>query len=76
MKTPISRPIDPCQAVCRFDDDICIGCFRKRDEVNNWRFLSNEEKAKIVEVVKPKIAERLEKERASGRLPPSQRFRY
>lgn len=77
MKTPISRPIDPCQAVCRFDDDdICIGCFRKRDEVNNWRFLSNEEKAKIVEVVKPKITERLEKERASGRLPPSQRFRY
>ena len=77
MKTPINRPIDPCQAVCRFDDDdICLGCFRKRDEVNNWRFLSNEEKAKIVEIVKPKIAQRLEDERRSGRLPASQRFRF
>ena len=71
----MERIIDPCQAVCRFDDDdVCIGCFRNRDDINNWRFMSNDDKRKIVEVVKPKIEALLEKEKAPGRLPPSQRF--
>lgn len=71
----VERIFDPCQAVCRFDDDdICIGCFRRRDDINNWRFMSNDDKRKIVEVVKPKIEARLENEKAEGRLPPSQRF--
>ena len=71
----MERIIDPCQVVCRFDDDdVCIGCFRNRDDINNWRFMSNDDKRKIVEVVKPKIEARLEKEKAAGRLPPSQRF--
>lgn len=71
----MERVMDPCQAICRFDDDdVCIGCFRKREEVNSWRFMDDEEKRKIVEIVKPKIKERLEKERAEGRIPPTDRF--
>lgn len=77
VKTPINRPIDPCQAVCHFDEEnVCIGCFRKRDEINNWRFMSNEEKATIVERVKPEIKARLEDEKRQGRAPATQRFRY
>lgn len=73
---PINRPIDPCQAVCRFDEnDVCIGCFRQRAEVNNWRFMSNEEKAKVVEVVTPKIKARLAEEQKQGRIPAMLRFR-
>ena len=71
----MERVIDPCQAICRFDeDDICIGCFRKREDINNWRFMSHEEKRKVVEIVTPKIEQRLEKERDEGRIPASQRF--
>ena len=71
----MERVIDPCQAICRFDDDdVCIGCFRKREDINNWRFMSNDERRKVVEVVKPKIEARLEKERAEGRIPATQRF--
>ncbi|WP_338291452.1 DUF1289 domain-containing protein [Planctobacterium marinum] len=77
VKKPINRPIDPCQAVCRFnEDDVCIGCFRERDEINNWRFMSNEQKATIVERVKPEIKARLEEEKRQGRMPANQRFRY
>ena len=75
MTSKTVRIIDPCQAVCKFDeDDICIGCFRKREDINNWRFMSDNDKKTIVEEVKPKIAERLEREKEQGRLPPSQRF--
>lgn len=71
----MERVIDPCQAVCKFDDeDVCIGCFRKRDEINNWRFMSNDERHDVVVRVKPEIEARLAKEKAAGRTPPSQRF--
>lgn len=71
----MKRPIDPCQAVCRLDeDDICIGCFRTREQINHWRFMDNDSKFKIIETVKPKIEARREKERLEGRASPTQRF--
>lgn len=53
-----SRPVSPCQAVCKFDDDdVCMGCFRQRNDVDNWFYLDDERKWQIIEEVKPLIAE-------------------
>jgi len=72
----MKRVIDPCQAICRFDEeDICIGCFRQRQEINNWRFMSETERQTVVERVKPKIEARLEEERKAGAAPISPRYR-
>lgn len=54
----IKRPVSPCQALCKFDDDdVCMGCFRQRDDVDNWFYLDDERKWQIIEEVKPLIAE-------------------
>ncbi|XOV80875.1 MAG: DUF1289 domain-containing protein [Aestuariibacter sp.] len=51
------RPISPCQGLCRFDDsEQCLGCFRKRDDIDNWFYLSDQQKVAIIAEVTPKIA--------------------
>jgi predicted Fe-S protein YdhL (DUF1289 family) len=26
----------PCKGICRLKDNICIGCFRSREEIKEW----------------------------------------
>ena len=37
--------IDDC---CLNDDDICLGCFRSREEIMKWREISNHERIAIL----------------------------
>ena len=54
------RPVGPCQAVCKYDDeDVCIGCFRRKEDIENWFFLDDARKWEIIHEVKPKIEARL-----------------
>ncbi|VVD59306.1 DUF1289 domain-containing protein [Pandoraea soli] len=42
------RPDSPCIGVCStLFDDICKGCGRTADEVSNWVFLTDAEKAAV-----------------------------
>lgn len=51
------HPVGPCQAVCKYDDDdVCVGCFRRREDIDNWFFLKDERKWEIIREVEPKIA--------------------
>ncbi len=34
----------PCIAVCQFEEEVCIACFRTRDEAYMWYELSDEER--------------------------------
>lgn len=37
---------NPCVSICKWKDDICIGCGRSRDEMKTWkRMKDNERKA-------------------------------
>lgn len=44
------RPDSPCIGVCStLFDDVCKGCGRTADEVSNWVFFSEQEKAVVWE---------------------------
>ena len=35
---------DPCIDICKFNDDICIGCGRTKREIRAWKKLDKEDK--------------------------------
>lgn len=38
---------NPCISLCKFDDDICIGCGRSKKEIKGWKKMDKDER-KIV----------------------------
>lgn len=51
-----NKPISPCQGICKFnDEDKCIGCFRRREDIDNWFYLSDGDKQTIIDQVLPLI---------------------
>ncbi|HEV7370296.1 DUF1289 domain-containing protein [Arenibaculum sp.] len=39
---------DPCIKVCKFDQGICRGCLRTRDEVKGWKAMTGEQRTAVV----------------------------
>ena len=39
---------DPCIGVCKFTDDICIGCGRTKREIKAWKKLDKDEKRAVL----------------------------
>lgn len=51
-------------AVCKYDDnDVCLGCFRQRKDIENWFFLSPAQQQAIVTEVMPKIDAKRQQQR-------------
>ena len=52
--TDLDEVQSPCIGVCVVDDatDVCQGCFRRRDEIQDWWDLDNVTKRKIVALAK------------------------
>ena len=44
----MSSPKDPCIGVCKFTDDICIGCGRAKREIKAWKKLDKDEKRVVL----------------------------
>ena len=44
----MSSPKDPCIGVCKFTDDICIGCGRTKREIKAWKKLGKDEKRVVL----------------------------
>jgi predicted Fe-S protein YdhL (DUF1289 family) len=44
-KSPIESP---CIAVCRMDNEVCVGCGRTVDEVVNWYDMNDDEKQAVL----------------------------
>ena len=40
----MSSTKDPCIDICKFNDDICIGCGRTKREIRAWKKLVKEDK--------------------------------
>lgn len=36
--------ITPCQSICRVEDGVCVGCGRTRQEIKDWRTMTEEER--------------------------------
>lgn len=54
---------DPCISVCKFDEDICLGCGRSKREIKSWKKMDKDEKRSVL----AESAMRLIKLKASGR---------
>jgi predicted Fe-S protein YdhL (DUF1289 family) len=59
----MSSTKDPCISLCKFDDDICIGCGRSKREIKAWKKLDKDEKRTVL----AEAALRLIKLDATGR---------
>ena len=35
---------DPCISICKFSDDICVGCGRSKREIRAWKKLDKADK--------------------------------
>ncbi|WP_455925834.1 DUF1289 domain-containing protein [Pseudomonas putida] len=35
---------DPCIGVCKFDDDVCVGCGRNKREIKGWKKMDKAER--------------------------------
>ena len=44
----MSSTKDPCISVCRFSDDVCIGCGRTKREIKAWKKLDKDEKRGVL----------------------------
>lgn len=43
----------PCINVCKLNENqICVGCYRSLDEIDEWSNLNDKEKIKIIEKTK------------------------
>ena len=54
---------DSCISVCKFSDDICIGCGRSKREIKAWKKLDKAERRQVL----AEAAMRLLQLRATGR---------
>jgi uncharacterized protein len=54
---------DPCISVCKFAEDICIGCGRSKREIKAWKKLDKGDKRKVL----AEAAMRLIQLKAAGR---------
>ena len=59
----MSSTKDPCISVCKFTDDICVGCGRSKREIKSWKKLDKADKRTVL----AEAALRLIKLGATGR---------
>lgn len=44
----MSNTKNPCISVCKFDDDICLGCGRSKREIKAWKKMDKDEKRSVL----------------------------
>ena len=44
----MSSTKNPCISICKFTDDICIGCGRSKREIKSWKKLDKDEKRAVL----------------------------
>jgi predicted Fe-S protein YdhL (DUF1289 family) len=63
LEFSMSSTKDPCISVCKFTDDICLGCGRSKREIKAWKKLDKTDKRTVL----AEAALRLIKLGATGR---------
>ena len=44
----MSSTKDPCISLCKFSDDICVGCGRSKREIRAWKKLDKVDKRAVL----------------------------
>lgn len=54
-----TRPMSPCLSICTLDEDnVCMGCLRKLEEIRGWARMSPDEQWELVAELKLRQASR------------------
>jgi predicted Fe-S protein YdhL (DUF1289 family) len=53
----------PCISLCKFNEDVCLGCGRTKREIKSWKKMEKDEKRSVL----AESAMRLIKLKAAGR---------
>ena len=48
LELAMSSTKDPCISVCKFTDDICVGCGRSKREIKAWKKLDKVDKRTVL----------------------------
>ena len=48
MRCTMSSTKDPCISLCKFSDDICVGCGRSKREIRAWKKLDKVDKRAVL----------------------------
>jgi predicted Fe-S protein YdhL (DUF1289 family) len=54
---------NPCISLCKFDEEICLGCGRSKREIKSWKKMEKDEKRSML----AESAQRLIKLKGAGR---------
>ncbi|WP_341520774.1 DUF1289 domain-containing protein [Pseudomonas sp. G.S.17] len=54
---------NPCISLCKFDDEICLGCGRSKKEIKSWKKMEKGERREVL----AESAVRLSKLKSAGR---------
>jgi predicted Fe-S protein YdhL (DUF1289 family) len=39
----------PCTSICTLnDEDVCVGCYRTAKEIQDWRYLNNDQRQDVL----------------------------
>lgn len=50
----------PCIGLCQYnEEEYCEGCFRSYKEISEWAMMSNEEKAKVIDIIPSRMKQSL-----------------
>ena len=44
----LGKENSPCRKICKLDNNICVGCLRTIDEIQNWAIFEPQEKLSII----------------------------
>ena len=47
----------PCIGVCTLVDDVCVGCYRTKQQIGDWLHYTNEERERMTEECKSKMCQ-------------------
>lgn len=54
---------NPCISLCKFDEEICLGCGRSKREIKSWKKMEKDEERSVL----AESAQRLIKLKGAGR---------
>ena len=52
----MSSSKSPCTGLCKFTDDICLGCGRSKKEIKAWKKLDKDERREVIDASKQRLA--------------------
>jgi predicted Fe-S protein YdhL (DUF1289 family) len=52
-----SKVESPCISICRYENEICVGCGRTVEEVTEWYNFTDKQKQKIIDRLEKEITD-------------------